>query len=259
MVKKLKTKQRQKQRQKQSVVVNVHVGKHSASGKSKSNPRNQSQQLPAPIYASPIQNLVPQLFSEGRQVSQSSLEEQQLKSIIKAISKDNEPTRQPMSSQAEQRAKATAMYQSTKEKSTSFNPEQFNTPSINEPKFSEKASKESEFEQLTKRRPEDYPSYSSIGESIQPTSHEIFSTPVTRQLSDEMNVVSEYTGEPSSHRVLGPGVLKQPEKHKRGKPPQTAEQKEYSRLKKLEKAEQRRREQESPFEPIFESKESYSD
>lgn len=90
MVKKLKTKQRQKQRQKQSVVVNVNLGKRSASGKSKSNPRNQSQQLPAPIYASPIQNLVPQLFSGGKQVSQPTLEEQ-MKLIMKSLSQPETP------------------------------------------------------------------------------------------------------------------------------------------------------------------------
>ena len=90
MVKKLKTKQRQKQRQKQSVVVNVNLGKHSASGRSKINPRSQSQQLPTPIYASPIQNLVPQVFSGGKQVSQPTLEEQ-MKSIMKSLSQPQTP------------------------------------------------------------------------------------------------------------------------------------------------------------------------
>ena len=81
---------RQKQRQKQSVVVNVNLGKHSASGRSKNNPRSQSQQLPTPIYASPIQNLVPQVFSGGKQVSQPTLEEQ-MKSIMKSLSQPQTP------------------------------------------------------------------------------------------------------------------------------------------------------------------------
>ena len=53
-----------------------------------------------------------------------------MKSIIKSLSKEDQPT-----SRAEQMAKATAIYQSTKEKNISLKPEQFNTPNINEPKF----------------------------------------------------------------------------------------------------------------------------
>lgn len=77
MVKKVKTKQRQKQRQKQSVIVNVNLAKHTAPRMSSSRPANNRQQLPAPIYASPVQNLVPQVFNkEGKQTSQPTLAEQ---------------------------------------------------------------------------------------------------------------------------------------------------------------------------------------
>lgn len=77
MVKKVKTKQRQKQRQKQSVIVNVNLAKHTAPRMSSSRPANNRQQLPAPIYASPVQNLVPQVFNkEGKQSSVPTLAEQ---------------------------------------------------------------------------------------------------------------------------------------------------------------------------------------
>jgi hypothetical protein len=64
--------QKQKQKQKQSVVVNVNVAKARAK---KSGTKR--VQIPPAIYASPIQNLVPQAFSkEGRQISIPTLEDQ---------------------------------------------------------------------------------------------------------------------------------------------------------------------------------------
>jgi hypothetical protein len=77
MVKKVKTKQRQKQRQKQSVIVNVNLAKHTAPRMSSSRPAHNRQQLPAPIYTSPIQGLVPQIFTkEGKQTSQPTIADQ---------------------------------------------------------------------------------------------------------------------------------------------------------------------------------------
>ena len=77
MVKKVKTKQRQKQRQKQSVIVNVNLAKHTAPRISSSRPAHNRQQLPAPIYTSPIQGLVPQIFTkEGKQTSQPTIADQ---------------------------------------------------------------------------------------------------------------------------------------------------------------------------------------
>lgn len=78
--KKLKQKQKQRQKQKQSVIVNVNLGKSRDKSTRERQPKNQRVQLPPPVYkvyASPIHDLVPQMFNkEGRQTSQSSLAEQ---------------------------------------------------------------------------------------------------------------------------------------------------------------------------------------
>jgi len=78
--KKLKQKQKQRQKQKQSVIVNVNLGKSRDKPTRESKPQNPRVQLPPPVhkvYASPIHDLVPQMFNkEGRQTSQSSLAEQ---------------------------------------------------------------------------------------------------------------------------------------------------------------------------------------
>ena len=75
--KKLKQKQKQRQKQSQTVIVNVHSGK---STRSQSKPENARVQMPPPIhkvYASPINDLVPQMFNkEGKQASQATLAEQ---------------------------------------------------------------------------------------------------------------------------------------------------------------------------------------
>lgn len=80
--KKLKQKQKQRQKQNQTVIVNVHSGK---STRSQSKPDKPRVQIPPPIhkvYASPIHDLVPQMFSkEGRQATQQTLT-QQLEKIL---------------------------------------------------------------------------------------------------------------------------------------------------------------------------------
>lgn len=80
--KKLKQKQKQRQKQNQTVIVNVHSGK---STRSQGNPDKPRVQIPPPIhkvYASPIHDLVPQMFSkEGRQATQQTLT-QQLEKIL---------------------------------------------------------------------------------------------------------------------------------------------------------------------------------
>jgi len=80
--KKLKQKQKQRQKQNQTVIVNVHSGK---SKRSQGNPDKPRVQIPPPIhqvYASPIHDLVPQMFSkEGRQTIQQTLP-QQLEKIL---------------------------------------------------------------------------------------------------------------------------------------------------------------------------------
>jgi hypothetical protein len=80
--KKLKQKQKQRQKQNQTVIVNVHSGK---STRSQGNPDKPRIQIPPPIhkvYASPIHDLVPQMFSkEGRQATQQTLT-QQLEKIL---------------------------------------------------------------------------------------------------------------------------------------------------------------------------------
>ena len=80
--KKLKQKQKQRQKQNQTVIVNVHSGK---STRGQGNPDKPRVQIPPPIhkvYASPIHDLVPQMFSkEGRQATQQTLT-QQLEKIL---------------------------------------------------------------------------------------------------------------------------------------------------------------------------------
>lgn len=78
--KKLKQKQNQRQKQKQSVIVNVNLAKSRKKSSGQSKPQNQRVQLPPPVhkvYASPIHDLVPQIFNkEGKQASQPTLAEQ---------------------------------------------------------------------------------------------------------------------------------------------------------------------------------------
>lgn len=78
--KKLKQKQNQRQKQKQSVIVNVNLAKSRKKSSGQSKPQNQRVQLPPPVhkvYASPIHDLVPQMFNkEGKQASQPTLAEQ---------------------------------------------------------------------------------------------------------------------------------------------------------------------------------------
>lgn len=72
--KKLKQKQSQRQKQKQSVIVNVNLAK------SRKKSSGQRFQMPPPVhkvYASPIHDLIPQMFNkEGKQASQPTLAEQ---------------------------------------------------------------------------------------------------------------------------------------------------------------------------------------
>jgi hypothetical protein len=88
--KKLKQKQKQRQKQNQTVIVNVHSGK---SSKSQSKPDKPRVQIPPPIhkvYASPIHDLVPQMFNrEGRQATQQTLSQQ-----IEKILQNQEQSRQ---------------------------------------------------------------------------------------------------------------------------------------------------------------------
>ena len=70
---------KQKQRQKQSVVVNVNLEKARARARaSKRTGRGVGRgfMLPAPIYASPIQNLTPAMYGpQGQQIKQQSIDE----------------------------------------------------------------------------------------------------------------------------------------------------------------------------------------
>ena len=68
MPKKLVT---QKQRQTQSVVVNVNLAKAKARAKAKKSrgKRSSVMMLPPPIYASPINNLIPAMYgTQGQQI-----------------------------------------------------------------------------------------------------------------------------------------------------------------------------------------------
>jgi hypothetical protein len=245
--KKRKLKQKQKQKQTQSVVVNVNVGKRSKSG-SKPKPRQPQQiQQPPRIYASPIHNLVPQVFSGGKQITPQTLEEQ-MKTYMKSFTPETEESRRAkVDDMLRQR---TAIYEANRQFS-GLNPEQFNTQNKNEPQFSEKASKENEFESLKKRKSDDSPVQIPSRESTQSVLPDAFNTPATRQLSDELNIVSESTGEPSGHSLITEsGVLKQAQKIKKGRPIQTEEQKEQNRLRRIEEEEQKRIEDESPFESV---------
>lgn len=74
-----KIKQKQKQRQKQSVIVNVNLAKSSRKSSNKQINKSNKQNLPAPVhkvYTSPIHDLTPQIFSNGKQITQPSLAEQ---------------------------------------------------------------------------------------------------------------------------------------------------------------------------------------
>ena len=74
-----KIKQKQKQRQKQSVVVNVNLAKSSRKSSNKQINKSNKQNLPPPVhkvYTSPIHDLTPQIFSNGKQITQPSLAEQ---------------------------------------------------------------------------------------------------------------------------------------------------------------------------------------
>ena len=206
--KKRKLKQKQKQKQTQSVVVNVNVGKRSKSG-SKPNPRQPQQiQQPPRIYASPVHNLVPQVFSGGKQITPPTLEEQ-MKTYMKTLTQDNEESRRAIVDNTLRQK--TAIYGANRQFS-GLNPEQFNRPNFNEPQFSEKASKENEFESLKRRKSDDSPVQIPIREPIQ-SLPEAFNTPITRQLSDELNIVNESIGDPSDNPLITePEVVTQPAK-----------------------------------------------
>lgn len=70
------------QKQKQSVVVNIHSTKPKTRTKRKGGSKRgsggsqQSMILPPPIYTTPIHNLAPQAFMEGRQIKIPTLAEQ---------------------------------------------------------------------------------------------------------------------------------------------------------------------------------------
>lgn len=71
------------QKQKQSVVVNIHSTKPKTRTKRKANRKSggsggsqQSMILPPPIYTTPIHNLAPQAFMEGKQIKIPTLAEQ---------------------------------------------------------------------------------------------------------------------------------------------------------------------------------------
>ena len=72
---------KQKQRQKQSVVVNVNLEKARARARASKRTgrgvgRGRGFMLPAPIYASPIQNLTPAMYGpQGQQIKQQSIDE----------------------------------------------------------------------------------------------------------------------------------------------------------------------------------------
>lgn len=207
--KKRKLKQKQKQKQTQSVVVNVNVGKRSKSG-SKPKPRQPQQiQQPPRIYASPVHNLVPQVFSGGKQITPPTLEEQ-MKTYMKTLTQDNEESRRAKVDDTLRQK--TAIYEANRQFS-GLRPEQFNTPNFNEPQFSEKASRDNEFESLKRRKSDDNPIERMQREYIESALPEAFNTPVTRQLSDELNIVSESIGDPSDNPlVTEPEVVTQPAK-----------------------------------------------
>jgi hypothetical protein len=70
--------QKQKQKQRQSVVVNVNLAKARAraSAKKSRGKKSSVMMLPAPIYASPINNLIPAMYgNQGQQIQPKSTEE----------------------------------------------------------------------------------------------------------------------------------------------------------------------------------------
>jgi len=101
------------QKQKQTVVVNIHSTKTKTRTKRKGKGKGKGvglkhgdvgristavgyhhQILPPPIYTTPIHNLAPQAFIEGKQLKIPTLAEQQLNKKI-----DNEPIKKTQSSQ----------------------------------------------------------------------------------------------------------------------------------------------------------------
>lgn len=79
----------QKQRQKQSVTVNISLAKAKARAKAKKSrgKRSSVMMLPPPIYASPINNLIPAMYgSQGQQIQPKSTEE-----LLKSFLSKSEP------------------------------------------------------------------------------------------------------------------------------------------------------------------------
>lgn len=96
---------RVQQKQKQTVVVNIHSTKSKTRTKGKRKGRTEGREnvgrissgvgyhqqiLPPPIYTTPIHNLAPQAFVEGKQFKIPTLAEQQLNKTMDEVLKKNE-------------------------------------------------------------------------------------------------------------------------------------------------------------------------